>query len=86
MIGTPHNTDAAINLLLLGGEVTPILAGEVTMTPVDNNNYMPDISPDSIFNNVRWETCYYNDNGEPIGYNGKLWKEYKSLQLRTICS
>jgi hypothetical protein len=65
-------------------EVSEISLPIVTVPQVG----VPDTSveaAESEFSCVTWETCDFNNEGAPIGFQGKLWMTYTVLKLRVIC-
>jgi hypothetical protein len=57
-------------------ETTEVGANAVLITGVTTNKY----------NNLRWEDCDYNAEGEPIGIDNKTWKQIQVVKLHKICS
>jgi hypothetical protein len=58
---------------------TPTLEVDVinnAASQMENNEYQ----------NIQWDDCDFNDNGDPIGVDGKTWKQIHVAKLHKICS
>jgi hypothetical protein len=70
----------------------------MNIPPPDSNTMPDDMSEEVVivapppyssppdFSNVTWENLDSSPTGLPIGYQQKLWNEYRSIELRSICS
>jgi hypothetical protein len=38
------------------------------------------------YQNIQWEDCDFNEDGDPIGVDGKTWKQIHVAKLHKICS
>jgi hypothetical protein len=60
----------------------PLVNGDV---PLMVTVLAPDSTIDDYFQSLNRDTCDYNQEELPIGYNGKLWIIFPVLKLRVIC-
>jgi hypothetical protein len=95
---TGNPTNDAHGNIVTHVQVVPIQVGEIPVFPpaaqVEGTEVVTEIPlqvsvPESTvqdeFQFLTWNTCDFNKEGVPIGYNGKLWINYPVIKLQVIC-